>query len=123
VQAVAQYLPTESDPGSRRYLFSYRIRIANEGPQRARLRSRHWIILDADNKREDVKGPGVVGEHPDLGPGESFEYTSSCPLKTRWGTMEGSYTFERPDGSTFEAVVGRFFLVPGGPRVAAAPKR
>lgn len=123
VLAAAQYMASDSDPESGRYLYTYRIRLVNEGTQRAKLRSRHWIILDADNRREEVKGAGVVGKQPDLAPGESFEYTSSCPLKTRWGTMEGSYTFEREDGSTFEAEIGRFFLVPSAPRVpATSPK-
>ncbi len=123
VQAVARFLPDESDPDSKRYLFAYRIRIVNEGLQEARLLERHWIILDADNRREEVKGEGVVGKQPRIAPTKTFEYTSSCPLKTRWGTMEGSYTFERPDGTRFEVEVGRFFLVPSVPRPAAtAPK-
>jgi ApaG protein len=111
VQAAAQYLEGESEPDQRQYLFAYRIRIRNEGTRRARLKSRHWIIVDADNHREDVRGPGVVGKTPLLAPGESFEYSSGCPLRTPWGTMEGSYTMERDDGSSFEAAVGRFFLV------------
>jgi ApaG protein len=115
VQAAAQYMPDESDPQAGRFLYAYRIRIVNEGTQRARLRSRHWIILDADNRREEVRGAGVVGKQPDLAPGESFEYLSNCPLKTRWGTMEGSYTFERDDGTRFQTKIGRFFLVPSAP--------
>ncbi|HVS09196.1 MAG TPA: Co2+/Mg2+ efflux protein ApaG [Planctomycetota bacterium] len=111
VQAAAQYLEGESEPDQRQYLFAYRIRIRNEGTRRARLKSRHWIIVDADNHREDVRGPGVVGKTPLLAPGESFEYSSGCPLRTPWGTMEGSYTMERDDGTSFEAAVGRFFLV------------
>jgi ApaG protein len=111
VQAAAQYLEGESEPDQRQYLFAYRIRIRNEGTRRARLKSRHWIIVDADNHREDVRGPGVVGKTPLLAPGESFEYSSGCPLRTPWGTMEGSYTMERDDGTSFEAMVGRFFLV------------
>lgn len=112
VVAEAFYRSQESAPAQRHFVYEYKIRIHNEGPERARLRSRHWVILDADNNRRDVRGPGVVGEHPDLGPGEEFTYTSSCPLQTRWGTMEGSYTFERADGRVFEARIGRFFLVP-----------
>jgi ApaG protein len=111
VQAAAQYLDGESEPDQRQYLFAYRIRVRNEGTRRARLKSRHWIIVDADNHREDVRGPGVVGKTPLLAPGESFEYSSGCPLRTPWGTMEGSYTMERDDGTSFEAAVGRFFLV------------
>jgi ApaG protein len=117
VQAAAQYVSKESDPGQRRFVYVYRITLKNEGTRRAKLRSRHWIILDADNQREDVRGPGVVGEYPDLAPGESYEYKSRCPLRTKWGTMEGSYTFEREDGSTFLVEIGRFFLVPSAPKI------
>lgn len=115
IQAQAQFLPSESDCERRHYVWAYRVVITNEGPSRARLKSRHWIILDADNRREDVRGGGVVGKTPTLGAGDRFEYTSGCPLRTRWGTMEGSYTFERDDGATFEAAIGRFFLVPPSP--------
>ena len=112
VQAQAQFLPSESDAERRHFVWAYRIVITNEGAARAQLKSRHWVILDADNRREDVRGLGVVGKTPDLAPGERFEYTSGCPMRTRWGTMEGSFTFEREDKSTFEAQIGRFFLVP-----------
>jgi len=112
VQAQAQFLPSESDSERRHFVWAYRIVITNEGAARARLKSRHWFILDGDNRREDVRGGGVVGKTPSLAAGERFEYTSGCPLRTRWGTMEGSYLFERDDGTTFEAAIGRFFLVP-----------
>jgi len=112
VRAEARYLPDQSDPEQRQFVYAYTIRIKNEGSERAKLLTRHWIILDADNNRQDVRGPGVVGKHPDLAPGEEFRYDSGCPLRTRWGTMEGSYTFERPGGEKFEVAVGRFFLVP-----------
>jgi ApaG protein len=93
--------------------------ISNQGERRAKLKSRHWVILDADNNRQEVRGPGVVGKFPDLAPGESFEYCSGCPLATKWGTMEGSYVFQREDGSEFEVSIGRFFLAPGNPRIPA----
>jgi ApaG protein len=112
VQAQAQFVESESDPDHLRWFYVYRIVIRNEGDAPARLRSRHWIILDANNHREDVRGPGVVGKTPRLAPGEQFEYVSSCPLRTAWGTMEGSYSFERDDGTAFEAAIGRFFLAP-----------
>jgi ApaG protein len=92
-------------------VFAYKIVLVNEGDAPARLLSRHWVILDADGHREDVEGPGVVGETPRLDPGERFEYMSGCPLPTPWGTMEGSYLFERDDGQTFRVKIGRFFLV------------
>ncbi len=111
VQAQAQWIEEQSDPDNGRWFYAYRIVITNEGSAPARLLARHWIILDADNHREDVRGPGVIGKTPRLAPGQKFEYTSTCPLRTAWGTMEGSYTFERDDHSVFEAAIGRFFLV------------
>jgi ApaG protein len=120
VEASAQYIPKDSNPEGHQYVYGYRITITNVGTRRARLRSRHWLILDADNNRQDVSGQGVVGQFPDLAPGQRFEYTSGCPLPTKWGTMEGSYTFEREDATRFEVAVGRFFLVPNTLRVAAA---
>ena len=115
IQAAAQYLPQESDPGASRYVFAYKITMLNQGEAKARLLARHWIILDSEARREDVRGPGVVGEYPALAPGENYSYISYCPLKTPWGTMEGTYTFERDDGSRFQVRIGRFFLVPSAP--------
>jgi ApaG protein len=119
IHASAQFLPDESDPDAPFYLFVYRIVIRNTGHRRAKLLSRHWIIKDSNNERHDVEGPGVVGEFPDLGPGESFQYVSSCPLRTHWGTMEGSYLFEREDGSQFQVKIGRFFLAPNTEPISA----
>ena len=122
VQASAQYLPDESDPDAPFHLYVYRIVITNDGGRRARLLSRHWVIKDSNNERHDVEGPGVVGEFPDLAPGESFQYVSSVPLRTQWGTMEGSYLFEGEDGGQFKVEVGRFFLVPTAPPISALQK-
>jgi ApaG protein len=94
------------------FVYQYKVVIENVGTERARLISRHWIVRDAHGETREVKGPGVVGEHPDLAPGEQFEYVSGCHLVTEWGTMEGTYRMRRPDGSEFEAEIGRFFLAP-----------
>lgn len=112
IVAAARYLPEESDPENGRFYYVYRIGITNLGTEPAKLLRRRWVILDAHNHCDEVEGDGVVGKQPDLAPGEFFEYTSLCPLRTEWGTMEGVYTFERPDGETFEGRIGRFFLVP-----------
>lgn len=112
IQASAQLLEEESDADALHWRYSYRIVMTNEGPSAARLLSRHWIILDANNQRDEVRGAGVVGQTPRLAPGERHEYMSSCPLRTPWGTMEGSYLFQRDDGTKFEVAIGRFFLVP-----------
>lgn len=116
VEAVAWYRPDQSNPESNRYLFSYRIRLSNEGPAWAKLRSRHWIIINANGDRQDVQGPGVVGETPELTSGDVFEYSSFCPLDTEWGTMEGTYEMVREDGTQFDAVIGRFYLAVNAPQ-------
>lgn len=110
IQVKAMYVPENSRPREHHFFFAYRIRISNEGDQTAQLLSRHWIITDADGHVEEVRGPGVVGETPMLGPGTTFEYTSYCPLKTAVGTMQGSYTMVRPDGETFDAEIRPFTL-------------
>lgn len=115
VHAAAQFLPQESDPDGPRYVFAYKITLINVGEQTARLLSRHWVILDSENRREEVRGPGVIGEYPKIAPGESYSYISYCPLRTSWGTMEGAYTFERDNGSRFQVRIGRFFLAPTAP--------
>lgn len=117
IRVQPTYLPSHSDPARGRYIFAYHVTIANEGTERAKLRSRSWTIVDADGTGHDVRGEGVVGRQPDLAPQERFEYSSFCPLPTPWGTMEGAYTFERADGSRFEVQVRRFYLV--GPRERA----
>ena len=109
------YLADQSDPSADRYVFAYTITIANSGTVAAQLISRHWIIIDAHGRREDVQGPGVVGQTPRLLPGQAFKYQSFCPLPTPWGTMEGFYTFQRDDGETFDVAIGRFYLVQNRP--------
>lgn len=110
VCAAAFFLPDQSDPDSRNYVFGYNIVIANLGDQPAQLLSRRWRIIDAHGREELVEGPGVVGQTPRLSPGQAFKYQSFCPLRTCWGTMEGAYQFRRDDGSRFEARIGRFYL-------------
>jgi ApaG protein len=106
-----EYVPEQSSPELNRFVFSYRIVITNEGEKWAKLLARHWIIINAEGDREDVEGPGVVGFTPELYPGESFEYASSTPLNTNWGTMEGSFNMMREDGEKFDAKVNRFYLI------------
>ncbi len=112
IQASAQFLPEESDADKARYVFAYKITMTNFGERRARLIARKWVIVDSEGRRNDVRGPGVVGEHPQLAHLDSYSYVSYCPLPTSWGTMEGSYVFERDDGTRFSVRCGRFFLVP-----------
>jgi ApaG protein len=104
------YWPERSNPESHQYAFMYTVEILNVGGEPAQLRGRHWIITDATGKVEEVKGEGVVGKQPSLGPGERFEYTSWAQLRTPFGAMRGTYTMERPDGRQFEARIGEFAL-------------
>lgn len=111
VNVSTQYVPQQSVPQAKRYVFAYTVKIANEGSSVAQLRSRHWVITDGNGKVEEVKGPGVVGQQPTLQPGEKFEYTSGCVLATPRGTMHGSYQMHREDGSQFDAVIAPFDLM------------
>lgn len=105
------FRPDRSEPDKGRWLFTYTVRIANEGDSPAQLVSRHWIITDANGEKQEVVGDGVVGHQPRLAPGEQFEYTSFCILETPHGSMHGSYRMIRGDGSTFEARIAQFPLV------------
>ena len=93
----SEFRPDRSSSG--RYLFTYTIRISNEGDNPAKLVSRHWIIIDARGGKEEVVGDGVVGQQPHLKSGEAFEYTSFCILKTPHGSMRGTYQMMRDDGA------------------------
>jgi len=106
------YWPERSAPEAGRFAFLYTVEIANVGTQEAQLRSRHWIITDADGQVEEVRCPGVVGKQPRLAPGERFEYTSWAMIRTPFGSMRGSYWMVRPDGTSFEAKIGEFTLTP-----------
>ena len=110
IQVRSQYLPERSAPRDSQYLFAYHIRVSNEGDETAQLVSREWVISDADGHVEHVKGPGVVGEQPVLAPGQTFEYTSFCPLKIAVGSMHGSYQMVTASGETFDAVIAPFTL-------------
>jgi ApaG protein len=110
VTVATEYMPEQSDPGEERYFFAYHITVTNKGSAAAQLVSRHWIITDANGKTEEVRGLGVVGHQPLLQPGESFEYTSGCPLATPVGTMQGSYQMVAEDGERFDATIPEFVL-------------
>jgi ApaG protein len=110
VTVETQFLPEQSDPTDERYLFAYRIRVANTGTVAAQLISRHWIITDAEGKIEEVRGLGVVGKQPLLQPGEGFEYSSGCPLPTPVGTMKGAYQMVAEDGTRFDVPISEFVL-------------
>ncbi len=110
VVARTAFIPDQSDLGSGRYVFAYTITITNNGTVPAQLVSRHWIITDANNLVQEVKGLGVVGEQPLLRPSESFQYTSGTAIATPVGTMRGSYQMVAEDGIRFDADIPEFTL-------------
>ena len=110
VHVIARYSPDRSEPLRNQWFFLYTVEIANEGPNSIQLISRHWTITDAENHIEEVRGLGVVGKQPTLGPGESFEYTSGCPLTTPFGTMQGTYQMVTSEGDRFDAEIAPFIL-------------
>ena len=110
VQVESFYDEDKSSPDESYYFFAYQVRISNVGHETAQLISREWIITDAQGQEQRVQGPGVVGEQPVLSPGETFEYTSFCPLPTPVGTMHGSYQMVTRTGDRFDAVIAPFSL-------------
>jgi len=105
-----QYIETESSVEASRYVFAYTVTITNLGNIGTKLISRHWIITDANNKVQEVKGKGVIGEQPYLKPNESFEYTSGTMIETPVGSMQGSYQMLANDDHAFDAVIEPFSL-------------
>lgn len=121
VSVESSYVPGQSRPAAGAYLFAYKITILNESHAgTVKLVSRHWIITDAEGKTQEVKGPGVVGEQPELAPGESFSYQSACPLRTPAGSMRGEYEFYSKQNdkwsTSFMVEVGEFGLSIEGPQ-------
>jgi ApaG protein len=110
VRVRPEYLEAQSAPDEGRFFWSYTVEIANEGSETMQLRSRYWRITDANGRVEEVRGPGVVGQTPTIGPGQSFEYTSGCPLRTASGIMVGSYQMEGPDGTLVDIAIPPFSL-------------
>jgi len=114
VNVKTEYLPSESDEDNGRFVFAYTIEVENHGSEPAKLLSRHWIITDAENRVQEVKGKGVIGEQPYLKQGESFSYTSGTMIETPVGSMQGTYQMTADDGHTFDAEIKPFTLaVPG----------
>ncbi|HET6141991.1 MAG TPA: Co2+/Mg2+ efflux protein ApaG [Candidatus Acidoferrales bacterium] len=110
VSVQSQYDPSRSNPNNSQWFFLYTVKIANEGKETVQLVSRHWIITDGMGKVEEVQGPGVIGKQPTLAPGQSFEYTSGCPLTTPFGSMHGTYQMINQAAEEFEIEIAPFTL-------------
>ena len=117
VRVAPAYMAEQSQPEEGQWLWSYVVEIENHGTETVTLMSRHWIITDARNRVEEVKGPGVVGEQPVLGPREAFRYNSGCPLTTPSGSMRGTYLLLSEAGDAFDVEIPAFSLhLPGALR-------
>lgn len=110
IKVSPRFLEQESGPGT--WVYAYTVRISNEGNENAQLMSRHWVIKDANDNVEEVRGAGVVGEQPKLEPGDFFMYTSYCPLNTPTGQMHGSYQMVTDEGEEFDAIIEPFYFAP-----------
>ncbi len=110
VQTEPRFLPEESTPEEKKYIFAYRVRITNNSDRVVQLLSRRWVIVNGAGLRHDVEGEGVVGQQPTLRTGETFEYTSWAPISTEWGTMEGAYEMLGEQGQAFTVHIARFYL-------------
>ena len=110
IHVETTYLSNESNPDDNKYYFLYTVLIKNNSKRRAKLLSRHWIIKDDNGKVQDVKGDGVIGEQPDIRPGEEFQYTSGTMIETSFGTMRGSYHMIDDEDNYFDAVIPEFVL-------------
>ena len=110
VTVQSNYNEPQSDPENGQYFFSYTVTIVNNGNLNAKLQSRHWIISDSNGRVQEVRGDGVVGEQPELAPGEGFRYTSGTILETPVGDMNGSYQMIADDGVEFDAEIPTFVL-------------
>ena len=104
------FLDDQSDPTEGQFLWAYTVTIENHGPDTVQLMSRHWHITDGEGHTQEVRGPGVVGAQPVLAPGQSFQYTSGCPLPTASGYMTGRYQMQSASGEAFEAEIPAFIL-------------
>jgi ApaG protein len=114
VEVETSYMEEQSDPGDKRFVFSYTITIRNEGVLPARLLTRHWIITDANGNVKEMRGEGVVGEQPYLKPGQGFRYSSGTVIETPVGTMQGSYQMVADNGQQFDAPIAPFRLAMPG---------
>lgn len=110
VTVLPEFIPDRSSDDQGHYFWAYTVEIANQGERTVQVTARHWKITDANGRLEEVRGPGVVGEQPVLKPGETFRYTSGCPLSTSSGIMTGSYQVVDEDGNMFEIDIPTFSL-------------
>lgn len=112
IEVRTQYLQEQSDPEIDRYVFAYTVEICNRGNESVKLLNRHWHITDDNEKVEEVRGAGVIGQQPEILPGQSFHYTSGAVIETQVGSMYGDYEMQNANGERFIAPIPPFLLAP-----------
>ncbi|MEX0965205.1 MAG: Co2+/Mg2+ efflux protein ApaG [Pseudohongiellaceae bacterium] len=112
IEVKTRYLQEQSDPAADRYAFAYTVEISNRGIETVKLLNRHWHITDDNEKIEEVRGAGVIGQQPEILPGQSFHYTSGAVIETQFGSMHGDYEMQSASGEKFTAVIPPFLLAP-----------
>ncbi|MGA8616061.1 MAG: Co2+/Mg2+ efflux protein ApaG [Xanthobacteraceae bacterium] len=110
VVVTPRFVADRSSPENNYFFWAYSISITNQGKETVQLKTRHWRITDANGRRQEVRGAGVVGEEPVLKTGEAFEYTSGVPLQTPSGFMAGTYGMVSADGEHFDIEIPAFSL-------------
>ncbi len=110
VRVTPRFVEEQSNPEENYFFWAYTVDISNEGADTVQLRSRHWRITDATGHTEEVRGAGVVGQTPVIAPGDTFTYTSGCPLSVPSGIMVGSYQMSGPGGARFDIAIPAFSL-------------
>lgn len=110
IEVNTRYLQEHSDPAASRYAFAYTVEISNTGSDTIKLLNRHWLITDDNDKVEEVRGEGVIGQQPEIHPGQSFHYTSGAVIETKFGTMCGDYELLTADGTKIKAAIPPFLL-------------
>jgi len=110
IKVVSRNIPEQTDAAEHRYVFAYTITISNNGEKDVQLFNRYWLITDANGKKVEVRGAGVVGEQPVISPGQDYTYTSGCVLETEVGTMEGYYQMAEQDTELEDITIPVFRL-------------
>jgi len=110
VVVTPRFISDRSSPDNNYFFWAYTIAITNRGTETVQLKTRHWRIIDANGRRQEVRGAGVVGEEPVLKAGEAFEYTSGVPLQTPSGFMAGTYGMVSASGERFDIEIPAFSL-------------
>jgi len=105
VVVTPEFQADDSRPENKRFVFAYFVKITNHSEETVQLMERSWVVTDAEQQIQRVQGKGVVGQQPQLAPGETFTYDSAVMLETPFGTLEGAYTFQTATEDQFDVPI------------------